>query len=177
MDVEERLTELVAVVGRLADRPQSAGESDDRLTDVEAAVKWASPWRQLLGFAAFLIVGGISAVTALRGYAEDAVVETVRKAHKAEGAPIEPSVQTVETLKEDVASVKSGVESLLQEEKRRNEVKGIEVELEGHEVQYQLKLQDYAAKKARGREIDMPGKGDRHIQLEAQRKAALRRKL
>ena len=178
-DLEETLTQLAAVVVRLEKREQQHPEpndSDDRLSQVESAVKWASPWRQLLGFVAFLAVGAVSVVTALGTYAKDAVVETMKEAHKAEEAPVEPSVQTVDALKTDVGSVKAGVKTLLQEEERRNEVKGIEVELEGHDEQYQLKLQDYSAKKARGREPDKPGKSDRHIQLEAKRKEVLNRK-
>lgn len=175
-DLEETLAQLAAVVGRLEARPAAAEESDDRLSQVEAAVKWASPWRQAIGFVAFMVVGGVSVVTALSTYAKDAVVETVKDAHKAEDYPIEPSVQTVETLKTDVGSVKAGVKTLIQEEQRRNEVKGIEVELEGHDEQYQLKLQDYSAQKARGREPGKPGKSDRHIQLEAKRKKVLNKK-
>ena len=37
-------------------------------------------------------------------------------------------------------------------------------------------MQDFAAKKARGRESDKPHKSDRHIELEADRKKALVRK-
>jgi len=174
-DLEETLTQLAAVVGRLEQRPAPEA-SDDRLVNVEAAVKWASPWRQLIGLLAFAVVGLGAAYASLTTFAKEAVVETVRAAHQDESAPVEPSVATVNAIKTDVGSVKKGVDNLLKEDKRRKDVKTIEVELEQHDEIYQEKMQDFAAKKARGREPDKPHKSDRHIELEADRKETLTKK-
>ena len=149
-------------------------DSDERLTAVESAVKWASPWRQLLGFAAFLAVGGVAVYTALASYAKDAVVETMKAAHQDEKAPVRPTVQEVEDIKEDMGSVKAGVEALVQEKGTRQAVKKIEVELELHQEQHDETIQEWSAKKAARRPAGQkPQKTPRHIQLEAERNTLL----
>lgn len=180
---EELVTrdDLNAVVTRL-DKISTRLESTDSPEDsaelraqVEQAVKWASPWRQLIGFVAFLVVGAVSVFVAMRDYAKEQVVDTVRAAHKAETNPVEPSVQTVKQLKEDVKAVKTGVDELVQEKTRQKEMEAIELELGPHWEQYQQQLQEWSARKAL-RPNRNPGpkplKTDRHIELEAALKKA-----
>ncbi len=162
-----RLDNLADKLGRLA-ATAGASDSEERISKVEAAVKWASPWRQLIGFVTFLVVGGIAVYSALRSYAREAVIETVKEAHADEKAPVEPSVQTVEKLKEDVGSVKTGVDALVQEKETRKQIKEVEIELELHRQQHQELVQEWSAKKAAGRRAGTkPQKNPRHIQLEA----------
>jgi hypothetical protein len=168
-----RLDSIATKLAKAAAAPHPA-DSDERLTAVESAVKWASPWRQLLGFVAFLVVGGIAVYTALASYAKDAVVETMKAAHQDEEEPVKPTVQEVNKLKEDVGSVKSGVEALVKEKETRQAVKKIEVELELHQQQHDETMQEWSLKKAaRRRAGDKPQKTPRHIQLEAQRNTLL----
>lgn len=168
-----RLDSIASKLAKAAAAPHPA-DSDERLTAVESAVKWASPWRQLLGFAAFLVVGGIAVYTALASYAKDAVVETMKAAHQDEEAPVKPTVQEVNKLKEDVGSVKTGVEALVQEKETRQAVKKIEVELEIHQQQHEELIQEWSAKKAARRPAGQkPQKSPRHIQLQAERNTLL----
>ena len=175
---DEALDRLDAIVDKLAHANASAEDSNDRLTKIERAVKWASPWRQLVGFAIFLIVGAVAVYSAMKDYARVQVIETVREAHAAKETPVEPSVGTVEALKTDVSSVKSGVDALVAEKEQRRAIKEVEIELELHTRQHDEQVQLWNLKKAAGRRTgDKPKKGDRHIQLEATRKRLASQKL
>lgn len=175
---DETLTRLDALADKLVQANGSSEDSNDRLTRIEKAVKWASPWRQLVGFAVFLIVGGVAVYTALRDYARVQVIETVREAHAEDEAPVEPSVQTVTAIQTDVGSVKTGVDALVAEKEQRRKIKEVEIELELHAQQYDELVQGWNLKKASGRRAgEKPSKGDRHIELEAERKKLASEKL
>jgi len=154
---------------------QMGSGGDVRLSDVEKAVKWASPWRQMVGIVVFLVATGIAAYAFLRDKAEAAVIETVQEATAGENPKIEPSVKTVEQLKEDVGSVNSGVQELLKQQEDEKAIKAIEVELELHNQQHQELLQEWSAKKAAGhRAGTKPTKSDGHLKLEAERQRLLK---
>lgn len=170
--------ELAVVVSRLEaisshfEGAESPEDSAELRAQVEKAVKWASPWRQLVAFLAFMLVGAGSVYAAMRDYAREQVVDTVRDAHKADENPVEPSVQTVKQLQTDVTTVKTGVNTLVDEKKRRQEMESIELELEPHREQYQQQIQEWSTRKALhpNRTYTKPLKSDRHIELEAQLK-------
>lgn len=155
---------------QLADfKPPDPGESDERLTAVEKAVARVSPWKTLLGLVAFLVVGGIAVVSALRDYAQEAVIETVKEAHKAD---VEPSVATVQALKENIETTGRGVSSLLEQQTLDKKIKTVEIELTIHQDQHQGLLQEWSAKKAARRKAgDKPQKTPEHIRLEARLKS------
>lgn len=143
-------------------------DSEQRLTAVETAVKWATPWRNLLVLLSFFIVGGVAVIAALRSYAEEAVIETAKRAHGGDDPLVEPSVKTVSSIQEDVGSMKGGVDCLVAAQSRAKEVKKVEVELELHRQQHAELLQEWSAKKAARRNAGTkPKKSDRHVQLEA----------
>ncbi len=151
--------------------PTADDDSDARLTAVERAVKWASPWRNVAVIAGFVIAGGVAAYTSLRSYAKRAVIETVIEAHGGENPQIEPSVPTVQAMEADLASVKGGVDCLVAEQHHQKEMKEIEVALDLHRQQYEQLLQAWSANKAARRNAGKyPGKSDGHIALEGQLK-------
>jgi hypothetical protein len=156
--------------------PGSPGGGDERLSDIEKAVKWASPWRQMVGIVVFLVATGIAAYAFLRDRAEAAVIDTVQEATGGENPKIEPSVKTVEKLKKDVGSVKTGVGELLKQQENEKLIKAVEVELELHNQQHQELLQEWSAKKAAGqRPGRKPTKSDGHLKLEAERQRLLKK--
>ncbi len=175
---EHTLDRLDKLADKLAEANGSAEDSNDRLNKIEKAVKWASPWRQLVGFAVFLIVGAVAVYGALRDYARVQVIETVRAAHAEDEAPVEPSVQTVTDIQTDMGSVKAGVDELVAEKEQRRKMKGVELELDLHREQHRQLLQEWSAKKAARRQPGQkPTKGDRHLQLEADLKRLASEKL
>jgi hypothetical protein len=146
-------------------------ENDLRLGTVERAIKWANPWRQIIAFVAFFISASVTSYMFLRETAQDAVIDTVRKAHEGDNPRIEPSVKTVRKLEEDVGSVKEGVNRLLEHKQTEAKIQKIEVELELHRQQYQEAIQDWSARKAAGRHVrERPKKSDGHLKLEAELK-------
>ncbi len=152
----------------------SPGESDDRLTAVETAVTRIKPWRTLLGFVAFLVVGAIAIVGALSDYAQEAVVETVKAAHADETNPIEPSEQRVTAIEQGLITTGEGVQTLLDEKDHQKEVKGVEVELGLHQQQHEELVQEWSAKKAARRVAgNKPTKTPEHLALEADLKTLL----
>ncbi len=165
---------LLKMQDSLAGISPSPADSEERLTKVEQAVRWFSPWKTLLGFVAFLVVGGLAVYTSLRDYAQEAVVETVKAAHEDPDNPVEPSVKTVETMKEDLDKTASGVQELLNDRERQRRIKAVEVELELHQQQYQELVQEWTAKKAARRNPgEKPTKTPEHIALEAHYKGLL----
>lgn len=169
--VQQKIDQLDRISDKLVAATESPGasSSEERLTDIERAVKWASPWRQLLGFIAFVVAAGVALYAAVGSFARESVVETVRAAHQDEENPVEPSVQTVQQLKNDVASVKGGVDCLVAGKKREKAVKAVEVELELHRQQHSELIQEWSAKKAARRSAgDKPTKTDGHLALQAE---------
>lgn len=143
-------------------------DSEERLTQVERAVKWASPWRNLLVLIGFFVVGGVAVITTMRDLARDAVIETVSEAHGGEDPQVEPSVKTVGGIQSDVADVKGGVDCLVAEQKREQRIKEIEMELDLHRQEHEQLLRSWSANKAaRRRAGKMPTKTPRHLELEA----------
>jgi hypothetical protein len=171
----ERLDLLAGDIDELsaqttAGRP-SPDDSDERLTAVEGAVKWATPWRNLAVLVSFFVVGGIGVLAALANYAEKAVIDTVKEAHSGDEPAIEPSVRTVEQLKQDVGAMKGGVDCLVGARKRTKAIKNLEVQLEPYRQQHQDLIQEWTANKAaRRRTGDKPTKTDGHLALEAELK-------
>ncbi len=171
----ERLDLLAGDIDELSAQA-SAGHpgpdgSDERLTAVEGAVKWATPWRNLAVLVSFFVVGGIGVLAALASYAERSVIETVKEAHGGDDPTVEPSVKTVEQLKQDVGSMKGGVDCLVGARKRTKEIKNLEVQLEPYRQQHQDLIQEWTANKAaRRRTGEKPVKTDGHLALEAQLK-------
>jgi len=145
--------------------------SHERLSSVEKAVKWASPWRQIFAIIAVIVVSSIGAYTFLRDKAKEAVIETVNEATGGDNPKVEPSVKTVEEIRTNVESVNKGVNKLIKHQKLEQEIKEVEVELELHKQQHQDLVQEWAAKKAAGRSVGKkPTKSDGHIKLEADRR-------
>lgn len=158
--------------------PPNPEDSEQRLTNIERAVKWASPWRNLLVLLGFFVVGAVGVVTSLRSLAEEAVIETVSEAHAGEHPQIEPSVKTVSELQRDVGAVKGGVDCLVAEKRKAQDMRAIELELDLHKQQYDELLQAWSANKAARRNAgEKPQKSPRHLQLEASLKALAGQKL
>ena len=167
-DATKRLDDLAGDIEEIKDAPHGAEASDERLTAVETAVKWATPWRNLGVLIAFFLVGGAGVVAATAGYAKEAVIETVKEAHKGDDPLIEPSVKTVRQLQLDVGSMKGGVDCLVETRQRAKVVKGVELELELHRQQHRELIQEWTAKKAARRSAGKkPTKTDGHLALEA----------
>ena len=145
--------------------------SHERLSSVEKAVKWASPWRQILGIVIVFVVGGIGAYTFLRDKAKEAVIDTVKEAHEGDNPIIEPSVKTVEEIRTNVNNVNKGVNKLLQHKAIEQQIKEVEVELELHRQQHQEAVQEWSTKRAAGKFAgNKPKKTDGHVALEAKLK-------
>lgn len=145
-----------------------ASASDERLTEVEKAVKWATPWRNLAALVAFFLVTGTAMVVALRGSFKDAVVETVKEAHGGDEPTVEPSVKSFTLLKQDVGSMKGGMDCLVAAKRRERAVKEVEVELQLHRQQHAELVQEWSAQKAARRPAgNKPKKSDGHVALQA----------
>jgi hypothetical protein len=149
----------------------TASASDERLTQVERAVKWATPWRNLAALVAFFILTGGTMIVALRGSFKEAVVETVKEAHGGDEPTVEPSVKAFTLLEKDVGSMKGGMDCLVAAKKREHAVKALEVELELHQQQHEERVQEWTARKAARRSVgEKPKKTDGHLALEAKLK-------
>lgn len=170
-DATRRLDDLAGDVEALKPTGAEASDaaaSDERLTAVETAVKWATPWRNLAVLIAFFLVGGAGVVAATGSYAREAVIETVKEAHQGDEPLIEPSVKTVNQLQVDVGSMKGGVDCLVETRQRAKVIKGVELELELHRQQHRELIQEWTAKKAARRSAGKkPTKTDGHLALEA----------
>ncbi len=167
-DVDSVREELDAARTNGAAAGPGAGESEERLSAVERTVKWATPWRNVGVLVGFFLVGGVGVLAALRTYAEEAVIETVRGAHGGDAPLVEPSVKTVTQLRNDVGSMKSGVDCLVATRARAKEMKEVEIELELHRQQHAELVQEWTSKKAARRNAgDKPKKSDGHVALEA----------
>lgn len=150
-----------------AGESEDAEQSEARLNAVERAVKWASPWRNLVVLVVFFVLGAFGAYTTMRDYARRAVIDTVKAAHNGEDPEIEPSVRTVDGIQSDLGSVKSGVDCLVAEKHREKLIREVEIELELHRQQYDQQVQEWSANKAAGRFIKKPTKSDGYLALEA----------
>lgn len=139
----------------------NASESDERLSRVEQLSKWANPWRQILLLAGMLLTVLITVYTVTRDYAKETLIETVRDAHKED---IEPSVKTINGLKQNGKATEEGVKALIEDRKHHRQIEQIQFELALHVKQYDEKVKKWEAKKRRGQK---PGKEPRHLQLEA----------
>jgi len=176
--LETTLDTLTLNVGRLSselkDLKAHAPEpedSDERLTKVESAVKWATPWRNLLVLAGFLLTGLFATLSAISGYAEKTILDTVREAHK---NGLEPSVETVDSMKAEMKTTGEGVQTLLKAQEKEKRIKAIEVELKLHEEQYEALLDEWNANKAARRNAGKkPQKSPEHLALEAALRSAL----
>jgi hypothetical protein len=171
----KRLDLLAGDVGSLheehEDEATASSTSDERLNQIERAVKWATPWRNLAALVAFFIVTGGAMVVALRGSFKEAVVETVKEAHGGDAPTVEPSVKAFTMLEKDVGSMKGGMDCLVAAKRREKSVKEVEVELELHVQQHAELVQEWSAKKAARRSTgDKPKKSDGHLALEAKLK-------
>ena len=168
MSAAETETELEKTVDNLRVAVEGLSSKLVEERPVESAVKWATPWKNLVALIAFFVVGGISVMAAFNGYARGVVVETAKEAHSGKDPQVEPSVKTVEALKTDVASVKSGVDCLVQSKRHEDLIKSVEVELQLHRQQYADAMQEWSAKSAARRNPgEKPTKSDGHLNLEA----------
>lgn len=151
--------------------PPQASQSEERLNNVELAVSKVKPWKTLLGFVGFLIVGAIAVWTALGNYAKDRVVETVKAAHADPENPIEPSVKTVTEMKGDIQQANVAADYLFRQKELDVQIQEVKIELEIHLQQHQERMQEWSAQKAARRTTkEKPIKTDRHVELEAKLK-------
>lgn len=171
-NLERQLTLLTSTLGDLqSELRQLPPDSGERLSRVERAVKWATPWRSLLALILFLVTGAVGVLMAIRGYAETTIIETVQAAHK-DG--LEPSVPTIEEMKERLETTSEGVEGLLLDRERQKTIRALEFELKLHEEQYAQRLQEWNARRAaRRRAGEKPEKTPEHLALEAALRATL----
>ena len=86
---------------------------------------------------------------------------------------VQPLIKRVEVVESDVATVKSGVTSLVQAEKDRSEIERQKALLDAYRADYQEALSEYTADKAAGRWSERPRKDPEHIELEAELKKKL----
>lgn len=138
-----------------------ASQSDERLSRVEKLSKWANPWRQILLLAGMLLTVLVTAYTVTRDYAKEALIETVQEAHKDN---VEPSVKTINGLKQNSKATEDGVKALIEDRKHHRQIEQIQFELKLHTKQYEGEIEKWEAKRKRGPE---PTKTPRHLQLEA----------
>lgn len=148
--------------------PEQAAQSEDRLSKLEVAVSKVKSWKTLLGFLAFLVVGGLGVWTTLSGYARQQIIETVQEAHMEN---VEPSVKTITRMEKNIQHASVAADYLFRQKELDVQIQNVETELDIHRQQHQELLQEWSALKAARRAAgSKPTKSDRHIELEAQLK-------
>ncbi len=137
----------------------SAG-STERLSQVENLAKWANPWRQVLLLVGVLLGAILTAYTVTRDYAKETLIEIVTEAHKED---IEPSIKTVNSLKNNTKATDEGVKALIEDRKHHRRIEQIQFALTLHKHQYEEKIKAWETKRKRG---PKPEKTPRHLELE-----------